>query len=193
MRSFMQTLCHCETNPSDSSPHSGVNTCLNSDPGRIMALLSLVSLFFIACLMRKAEYLVRAFFNVATFWSPESRSGVKWCDEQLHPSDAPLSRAQVLNASWASEKRQCAPWTHCGQNPLLLHGMSFHVRFMCLCFFATRESFYALLLAKFYQMSNLYSLDRWRQDFWWSFVTGTGEIWTYVSSKLSYELNCIVL
>ena len=88
MRSFMQTLCHCETNPSDSSPHSGVNTCLNSDPGRIMALLSLVSLFFIACLMRKAEYLVRAFFNVATFWSPESRSGVKWCDEQLHPSDA---------------------------------------------------------------------------------------------------------
>ena len=36
---------------------------------------------------------------------------------------------------------------------------------LCVCvFFATRESFYALL-AKFYQMSNLYSLDRLSLDF----------------------------
>ena len=136
----MQTVCHCETNPSDSSPHSGVNICLNSDPGRIMALLSLVSLFFFAYLM---GIFSENFFIKSRLSDPLNPglglNGVTSnCIRQTPLS--PLSLRCKMHREH-QKKRQCAPWTHCGQNPLLFHGMSFHVRFMCLRFFCNQRKF----------------------------------------------------
>ena len=134
---FYATLCYCETNPRDSSPHSGVNTCLNSDPGRIMALLSLVSLFFFAYLIW--EYLVRTFYNVATFWSPESRSGVKWCDEPLHPSDAPLSSLSAVKCIVSIRKKDSV---HPGPTADRIHFFSTGCHFtlgLCVCVFLQPE------------------------------------------------------
>ena len=138
MRSFMQTLCHCETNPSDSSPHSGVNTYLNFD---LWGKLPLFSSFSLPAWWESRMFSsVRTFYHGATLWSlnPSLRlNGVTSnCIRQMPPLSSPRCKMHL-----GPEKKYVAPWTYCRQNPLLFHWMSFHVRFMCLCFLQPEKVF----------------------------------------------------
>ena len=84
---------------------------------------------------------VRTFYHDATLWSLNPSLGLNGVTSNcIRQSDPPLSSPRC-KMHLGPEKKYFAPWTHCRQNPLLFHWMSFHVRFMCLCFLQPEKVF----------------------------------------------------
>ena len=138
MRSFMQTLCHCETNPSDSSPLSGVNTYLNSDLWAKLLLL----LYFFSCLPNvNPECLVRTFYHDATRLSDPLNPGLGLngvtsnCIRQI-----PLSPLPGVKCTLGHRKKTVHPGPTAGRIHFFSTGCHFTLG-LCVWFFCIQRKF----------------------------------------------------
>ena len=138
MRSFMQTLCHCETNPSDSSPHSGVNTYLNFD---LWGKLPVFSSFSLPAWWESRMFSsVRTFYHGATLWSlnPSLRlNGVTSnCIRQMPPLSSPRCKMHL----GPEKKYSLHPGPTAGRIHFFSTGCHFTLG-LCVCVFCNQRKF----------------------------------------------------